>query len=205
MRIEVMPSSASTREPLVRAGHLKDWLAFVAREEDPWRARFFAALPEERRRMIESASRVTWLPAALHVELADILARTFGAARAHDYYRRAFARSLRGPFFDPLVRTAVRLLGLTPSTFLRWVHKGWEASFRDCGEVHGESREPGRGQLFYRNLPAVCIASDAWLDSAQGSAYGVYDLVEVQGVVRIDKSRRAEGSMQLDLEWIDRA
>jgi hypothetical protein len=51
----------------------------------------------------------------------------------------------------------------------------------------------------------VCTASDAWLDSAQGSAYGVLDTLETAGIVRLDKSRRAEGELDLDLEWTERA
>src|SRR6202041_693805 len=35
----------STGLPLVRARHLKDWLTKVGRDDDPWRARFFASLP----------------------------------------------------------------------------------------------------------------------------------------------------------------
>lgn len=188
-------------EPVVRARHLQEWLANVRREEDPWRARFFDTLPAEARTTIEGATRVAWLPVALHVMLADLLLDAFGPARAHAYYRRAFAASLGRPPFDSLVRTGARLIGLTPATFLRWASRGWEGTFRACGSMRGEVLGSNRGRLFYESLPAVCTASDAWLDSAQGSGYGVYDFLGVSGVVRLDKSRRAEGGMHLELEW----
>jgi hypothetical protein len=57
----------------------------------------------------------------------------------------------------------------------------------------------------WSGLPAVCTASDAWLDSAQGSAYGVFDLVEVSGVIRLDKADRASGTLRLEMEWAERA
>ncbi len=188
-------------DPQVRARHLQEWLAAVAREEDPFRARFFAALPARTKAAIDGAASVSWLPVGLHVELADVLHDAFGAARAHAYYRRAFAASLRGPVLGPLLRTGMSLLGVTPATLLRWADKGWSSSFRRCGSLHGEVLGPGRGRLVYRGLPAVCVASDAWLDSAQGSAYGVYDLLRCDGIVRLDKGRRDEGCMQLELEW----
>jgi hypothetical protein len=191
-------------EPLVRARHLKDWLIRVAREEDPWRTRFFDALPAETRTTIESAVRGQWLPMRLHVELADIMAHAYGPARAHEHYRRSFAAALHGGIFGSLVRTGTRLLGASPATFLRWAHLGWDASFRQAGGLRGEVLGPGIGRLVYSGLPPVCTASDAWLDSAQGSAYGTLDVLETEGVIRVDKSRRSEGRLELSIEWTER-
>ncbi|MGD0530398.1 MAG: hypothetical protein ABSE49_35010 [Polyangiaceae bacterium] len=189
----------------MRARHLQEWLTNVEREDDPWRARFFAALPANTRATIEGTSKVEWLPAGMHVALADILTEAFGPVRAHAYYRRAFAASLRGPVLGPLLRTGLRVLGVTPASMLRWAGHGWRSSFRDCGSVAGEVLGPGRGRLLYADLPTVCTASEAWLDSAQGSAYGALDAMGATGVVRLDKSERARGGMVLEVEWIEPA
>jgi hypothetical protein len=191
--------------PLVRVRHLQEWLANVAREEDPWRARFFEALPSRIRDEVEGAVRTEWLPMAHHVLFADILGHAFGPVHAHDYYRRAFATSLRGPVLGPLLRTGARVLGLNPGSLLRWAGHGWRASFRNAGSLTGVVVRENMGRLEYRDMPAVCIASDAWLDSAQGSAYGALDAMGATGVVRIDKSGRGEGRMTLELEWAGEA
>lgn len=183
---------------------MAEWLSRIEREDEPWRTRFFDALPATTRAAIEDAPRLGWVPVDLHVELSEVVLAAFGPKRAHDYYRRAFADALRGPIFDALVKTGVRILGVTPAAMLRWAHKGWEASFRNCGVVEGRTIAPGRGEMLYSGLPAVCTASDAWLDSAQGSAYGALDVLGVAGIVRIDKARRAEGAMRLEFDWPER-
>jgi len=193
-----MPESP---DPTVRARFLQEWLGNMESEPTRSRSRFFAALPGEARSTIEGAARTSWLPVDLHVLLADVTSEALGPASAYDYYRRSLSRSLQGPLLGPMLRTATRLLGLTPATCLRWAKRAWDAGFRDSGALEGEVIAPGRGRLVYRGLPAVCTASDAWLDSAQGSAYGLLDLVGATGVVRIDKSRRAEGSLIVHLEW----
>ena len=114
----------------------------VAREDDPWRARFFAALPEETRVTIEAASKADWLPVGMHVALADLVGEAFGPVRAHNYYRRAFAASLRGPVLGPLLRTGLRVLGVTPSSMVRWAGHGWTSSFRHCGAMSGGAARP---------------------------------------------------------------
>jgi hypothetical protein len=156
------------------------------------------------RRTIEEATRFDWLPVGLHVTLAEALEASFGPARAHEYYRRAIMQSVRGPVLGPLFQAGTRVLGLTPASFLRWAAHGWKVSFRDCGTVAGIVEGPGRGRLVYDGLPAVCRGSMPWIDSAQGTAYGVYDLTRVGGVVRMHKERLDLGHLELELEWIDR-
>lgn len=174
----------------------------IAKEEEPWRGRFLGRVPRALREEIESAARVAWIPIENHVRLSDIQLETYGAVRAHDYFRRAFASSLRGPFFGPLLKTGVRLLGLSPATMARWAGRGYEAGFRNAGKIVGEVLGPGHARLAYSGLPAVCVASDAWMTSPHGSAYGAYDVLGVaDGIVRLDLSHRAEGRLVLDLEW----
>lgn len=159
----------------VRARFLHEWLDNMEHEPTRLRLRFFAALPGDVRSTIEGAPRTSWLPMDLHVLLADITGAALGPASSYDYYRRSVSKSFRGPVLGPMLRTGTRLLGLTPATCLRWASHGWDAVFRDCGVVHGEVSAPGRGRMIYASLPAVCVASAAWIDSAQGSAYGLLD------------------------------
>jgi hypothetical protein len=191
----------SQPEPIVRARFCQEWLAAIEVEEEPYRTRFFERIPPEMRAQIEGASRVAWMPMAVHVKLADIQLEAFGTVRSHDYYRRSFVRSLKGPIFGPLVLTAARLLGLSPGTFVRWAGRGYEAAYKNSGTLTGEVLGPGRARLTFVDLPSVCTASDAWLTSSQGSSYGMYDALEVDGVCRIDKRGRAEGTIRLELEW----
>jgi hypothetical protein len=191
--------------PLVRARFCQEWLAHMERQEEPYRGRFFAALDAETRGAIESASRVAWLPIAIHVRLADITQEAFGAVRAHQYYRGVFAPAIQGPVLGPLLRTSARVVGISVNTFVRWAGRAYRAVFQNAGELTGEVQGPDRARLVYRGLPPVCTESDAWMASAQGSVYGAFDLLGVQGVVRVDMSARGEGGMVLNLEWIARA
>jgi hypothetical protein len=191
--------------PLVRARFCQEWLANVEAQEEPYRSRFFAGLDAETRAAIDSATRVAWLPVAVHVRLADLTQEAFGAVRAHAYYRGVLAPSIQGPVLGPLLRTSARLLGISPQTFVRWSGRAYQAVFRDAGELVGEVLGPDRARLVYSGLPAVCTASDAWMVSAQGSVYGAFDVLGVDGVVRADLSARGEGGMVLNLEWIARS
>ncbi len=93
------------------------------------------------------------------------------------------------------------MLGVSVPSYVRWAPRGWEASFRNAGTLEGRVLGPHHAQLVYSNLPAFCTASDGWLKSSQGSAYGALDVLRVEGIVRLDLSARSTGRMVLDLEW----
>jgi hypothetical protein len=191
-------------EPLVRARFVQDWLLFVDAEEEPWRGRFRALLPAQDRATIDATSRVGWLPLRYHVLLADVLAEAFGPQRSHAFYRRAFVASLATPIFRPLVTTAARVLGFDPGSACKWYGRAWATGFKFAGDASGEVLGPGRGRVEYRQLPAVCSESQAWLESCVGCAYGLFDLTNVDGVARLDLSGRAEGRLRLEIEWAKR-
>ncbi len=196
-----MPQPQS-RDPRVRARPCQEWLELVGKTEEPWRSRFFERLPREVREVIDAASRIAWLPLATHVTLAETMLETFGAVRAHSFYRHAATGWLTNPPLGPVLRTSARILDVTPSTLVRWAPRGWELIFKDCGVLTGESHAVGHARLIYSDLPAICTASEAWMASAQGSAYGVLDVVGFEGVVRLDTSAKSEGRMFLDIEWV---
>jgi hypothetical protein len=195
----------SNTQPLVRARFCQEWLARVAEaEEEPWRGRFFSELGPARREMIDSASRVAWLPAEVHVQLADVLLEAFGVVRAHEYYRRAFAASLRGPVLGPFVRMAARVAGISMISFVRWAPRGWDFAWRNSGKLVSEVLGPHQGRIVYQGLPTIFTDSDAWMNAAHGSGYGVYDLLGVEGIVRVDLGKRSQGRMTIDFEWSQR-
>ena len=196
-----MIESRRETEPLVRARYCQEWLDFVSKDDEPWRSRFLERISPDLRATIEGTARVAWAPLAIHVKLAEILVDAYGIQRAHAYYRRAFAASLRGPVLGPLSQSAARLFRITPGTFARWASRGYEASFKHAGFVVGQELGPGRARIEYRDLPGIATGSEAWLQSAHGSAYGAFDFLRVDGIARIDLSGRRAGRLRLDFEW----
>ncbi len=86
---------------------------------------------------------------------------------------------------------------------MRWAGRGYEAAYKNSGHLAGEVLEPGRARLTFSELPPVCVASDAWIASSQGSTYGMYDVLEMEGIIRLDTRERAEGTIRLELEWTE--
>ena len=83
-------------------------------------------------------------------------------------------------------------------------HDTLDSGSREAGRLLGEVLGPRQARVIYQGLPELFTASDAWLNAAHGSGYGVYDLLGVEGIVRLDLSKRSQGQMSLDFEWSQR-
>jgi hypothetical protein len=196
---EIGPALAG--QPAVRAKFLQQWLTFPEQYDPSVAERLSKLVSSEKRQAIHAAHALVWLPMELDIEVVDAVAQVMGARRFSELTRAFFLQIMLRPPLGALFELGSKLMGLSPEAFLRWWDKGWGAVYRNCGRVAGFVDGPSRGRVLYRNMPKVCLRSDAFVEAVVGTGYGVYKLTGVDGVVRISERRVEHGELDLDLEW----
>jgi hypothetical protein len=196
---EIGPALAG--EPAVRAKFLQQWLTFPEQFEPASAARLARLVNDEKRHAIQAAHALVWLPMTLDIEVVDAVAHAVGAQRYAELTRAFFLELMLRPPLGALLELGTKLMGLSPEAFLRWWDKGWGAVYRNCGRVGGYVDDERRGRVLYRNMPRLCLQSDAFVEAVVGTAYGVYALTGVEGVVRVTQRRVDQGELDLELEW----
>jgi hypothetical protein len=150
---------------------------------------------------IVSAMPVEWLPIEIDVELIDALAHKLSPAALDNLVRDRQRVEMGSALFKTFVSTILRLLGGgSPATLVRHFPKGWSQVFSDCGRVEIEDvDEPHHARLRIANLPAVCIASRAWIDAIPVGVQMLYELIQIStGQVTLT---RDGSSVLLDFTW----
>lgn len=196
---EIGPALAG--EPAVRAKFLQHWLTFPEQFEPAAAARLAQLVDADKRRAIHAAHALVWLPMTLDIEVVDAVAQAVGARRYAELTRAFFLELMLRPPLGALLELGTKLMGVSPEAFLRWWDKGWGAVYRNCGRVTGYVDEQRRGRVLYRNMPRLCLQSDAFVEAVVGTGYGVYALTGVEGVVRVSQRRLDQGELDLELEW----
>jgi len=169
-------------------------------------ARPLALLPPEALRSIAAASGLDWLPVAVNLQVTQAIYDGLGSAEADRFFRAHSVASLHGPILQTLVSTAVRMFGLDPVSFARWVPRAWHMIFRGVGEWQVEELQPGATSavLTLASLPPSCADHATWVRSVSHSMGALFDLAKVQGVV--DVPPRAQGATRVtfQLRWTAR-
>ena len=192
-------AAAAAGAPAVRAKFLQSWLSFPQRYGAD-AAQLVEILSETRCAAIRAAHALVWLPMELDIEVVEAVAQVTGS-QFGELTRAFFLEIMQRPPLGALFELGSRMMGLSPQSFLRWWDKGWGAVYRDCGKVVGQSQDDCRGLVLYRDMPRMCLGSDAFVEAVLGTAYGVYALTGVEGEVRIARRRPDQGELELALEW----
>lgn len=194
-------SEALPVRPAVRAKFLQLWLSFPERFEPTAGERLRALIGEDKRRAILDVSMLSWLPIELDVEVVDAVAKVMGPQRFSELTRAYFKEIMPRPPLGALLDLGTKIMGLSPPSFLRWWDKGWNAVYRGCGTAKGVALSEHSGRVTYRNLPRVCLQSEAFVEAILSSSYGVYAFTSYMGTVRIAALRKDDGYLELDFCW----
>jgi hypothetical protein len=146
------------------------------RREIPWRA--WESLQETR--------KLEWIAVREGREVAAAVWRVLGHDEAFAFFRWLFPREVTRPVIRGIMRTSIRLFGLSPASFVRAVRGGWGMAFQEVGEPVVSF--PGlRVAVFeLQGVPTVATEEPAYLQSVAGSFCAFFDLCGVDGGVDLD-------------------
>lgn len=141
---------------------------------------------------------VEWLPIEIDVEVMDALAAVLSRPLFDALVATRQRQEMGSALFRGFVTTTVTLLGGTPATVIRKLHKGWGQLMEDCGVVEVTSLEARSGKVLLRELPDVCLASRAWIGSLGPGMRTLYELVKTRGDVEVTMRGR---DVELHFTW----
>lgn len=184
--------------PKVKSRHMKALLASVDRRPEAPAVR--ARLDEGVVRAIEDSRGVEWQPLEWNLGLTRAVRAELGAAATHTFFREMLLESFRGPLLGLLVDSAVRVFGIDPASWARWVPRGWALVFQDCGRwsVDAQNR---RVTFRCEDLPGDCVEDDVWVRSVASSLGALVDLARARGGVELLEMDRAARRATFLMEW----
>jgi hypothetical protein len=115
--------------------------------------------------IIESSTRVDWLPITVLLDLLDATLAVLGPAEAATHWRRSTLHSMEIPLVKPFVTGALSLFNPSPTTVMPLLPKLLSLLYRNIGGVAVEVLEPGALTIVHSDLPSVMLSSSAWSPS----------------------------------------
>lgn len=151
---------------------------------------------------IEESRGVEWLPLQWNLDLTRAIAAELGPEGTHAFFRDQLLESFRGPLLGLLVDSAVRVFGIDPASWARWVPRGWGLVFRDCGLWTVEADRVGRRVVLRcADLPEACAGDAVWLRSVASSFSAMVDFARARGGVALGAVDRAARAATFVMTW----
>lgn len=160
-----------------------------------------ARLRPETRRAIESASSIGLVAVDLDVELTECFFAVAGAGRARAALRENLRQGFDRPILKPVLDGAFAIFGHSLGRMIGWAPKIWGLVYRDAGEMVLTLAEPGRVRLDLLRIPRVISMSPCYLEGSAETFAGCFDVVGVEGEVRLIGPDPTMGSAGFELTW----
>ncbi len=186
-------------KPEVKARHMKSLLAALDRH--PEAAAVRRRLDPRLLAAVEESSGLEWQPLQWNLELTRAVREELGGEGTHAFFRHALLEAFGGPLLGFLVDCAVRVFGIDPASWARWVPRGWALVFRDCGTWSVAESAPGRVAFHFDGVPAACAADRIWLQSVASSLGAIVDLARARGGVELGAVDQAAGRATYVMTW----
>jgi hypothetical protein len=180
--------------PVIRARQLQLVLEHVQELPEPSRRAVQEAVGPGSVAAIEGSASSDWLPLVHELGLTHAIARVLGVEGAHRFFQKQQLESFGSPLFRSLMESATALFGLDPGSWARWIPRGWNVVFRDCGKWEIERAGAGLVHAALVAPPPACLDDEVWLRSIASSLSAFLLVACTEGevaLVRVDRERQA--------------
>jgi len=188
-------------EPLIRARQLLSILEHVDDLEDEARRAVRGGLAPDLLAQIEASAGSDWVPFAWDLALTHAVADALGPDETHRFFLKQQLAAWQAPLLKALVDSATALFGLDPGSWARWIPRGWNVVFRDCGQWEVERSSPGEVDLALLAPPAGTLDDEVWLRSLASSFSTFLVAAKTEGEFALDRVDRARGAACYRLRW----
>jgi hypothetical protein len=185
-----MPQSGA---PQFRANWTKLTLKFLRQRSAPDRDPILTRVGGDVVARVRAAGVFEWLPASLHLSIADAVHAALGDEGSRRFWRDLMMLSFDRSLLKPLVDGGIRLFGRSPLGILRMTPQAYQLVSRDCGVVRVEPGPVAGGvRLSFEGLPAA-LRVPAWVEICAGNCEAALAALDLRGTVTTDSRALGEG------------
>jgi hypothetical protein len=180
---------------------MKSMLAAAGRLPGGGGAAAQALVPPALVAQIDQASGIDWLPIESNLAVTRALHQVLAPPAFHLFFRDFLLESFQGALLKAMVDAAVRVFGIDPGSWARWIPKGWGLIFKNAGAWTVVGAEKGQVAFQVDGLPEACLEDRVWLSSVASSLSAIVELARAKGGFDLTGVDRAARRATFTMRW----
>jgi len=171
--------------------------------------RVFGRVPPEVVSLIQVSPKAAWVPLAQSSKLTDAVHEELGSQHFRQLFTEVARDALKYPLLRKFFDAAIRLLGLSPSSLLKWAVHAWEYSFQGCGKLTyrllREDDKGGEVEMVLEGFPPEFMHSGTFVESLAGTFESFLSQANREGRVVITGRFPKAGHVIYRVTWTQAA
>jgi hypothetical protein len=144
-----------------------------------------AALPPGTLARIDDTTGMDWMPLHLFIDVARAISAVLPTERNRAFWRSYGRQVYEMPLLAPALRSAMRLLALSPQRIFHLIPRGYDLVYRDMGRVYVDDLDAHRVRLRYVDLPEAYLREPCWAVGTVCTLEAVLELTGLNGEVTL--------------------
>jgi hypothetical protein len=191
--------------PFIRAFMAQSILQAARRLNEVQQQRIFGRVSPEVVSLIESSPKAAWVPLAQSSQLTNAVHDELGSQKFRQLFTEVARDALEYPLLRKFFDAAIRLLGLSPSSLLKWAVHAWEYSFQGCGKLTfrllREDASGGEVEMVLEGFPPEFMHSGTFVESLAGTFESFLSQASREGRVDIPSRFPKAGHVVYRVTW----
>lgn len=167
--------------PAVRARTTQEALRFLDHFRPGTTEAVRALVDPASLRVIDETPGTEWIPLEHDRHVSAAVFDRLGPTDALAYWRRFLPGHLDSPLLRTITDTAIRLLGLSPATFVRAMPRLFPLVYRDYARARAADHGADYAELLLDDVHPDVMVHEGYLASFRGFLLGFLDLCGVAG------------------------
>jgi hypothetical protein len=191
--------------PSIRAFMAQSILQAARTLQEAQQQRIFERVSPEVVSLITLSPKAAWVPLAQSSKLTDAVHEELGSQKFRQLFTEVARDALKYPLLRKFFDAAIRLLGLSPSSLLKWSVHAWEYSFQGCGKLVfrliREDDSGGEVEMVLEGLPPEFMRSGTFVESLAGTFESFLTQASREGRVDIPSRFPKAGHVVYRVSW----
>jgi hypothetical protein len=149
---------------------------------------------------IDSTLPSGWIPIEVDAAMGRAVLELLGPDAARRFWTRFTIHHVESPLLAGPVRAALRLLGATPGSLLKWMPRVFPTVFRDVFDIELQELEPCSARLEFHVHSDVFWQEPVYAIVLESIVYGFYEITKVTASVDIFRDE-AQRVLHLRAYW----
>jgi hypothetical protein len=183
-----MSKTARTdRSPACRARSSQDTLAYLDRFRAGATLEVRRRLPDAVLEVIDSTMKTGWIPIEVDAAMGHAILELLGPQEARRFWTRFTTHHVESPLLAGPVRAALKLLGATPASLIKWMPRVFPTVFRDVFDIEIKQLDPQSAWLEFHVHSEVFWNEPVYALVLESTLHGFYEITRVAGSVRVSR------------------
>jgi hypothetical protein len=193
-------TTRTDRSPACRARSSQDTLAYLDKFRPGATLEVRKSLPEAVLEVIDSTVKTGWIPIEIDAAMGHAILELLGPDEARRFWTRFTTHHVESPLLAGPVRTALKLLGATPASLIKWMPRVFPTIFRDVFDIEIKQLNAQSAWLEFHVHSEVFWSEPVYALVLESTIHGFYEITRVTGSVSVSRDDEAR-CIDLRASW----